>query len=81
MTNEMIAPERIIDSKVYELLQTLQRVKNECGILYATYAYQGVEVCRMDELTLSEDLDCCMHALSNLAHDKFLFDLQKGGAL
>lgn len=76
-----IAPERIINNRLYEQLQTLQKVKLECGILYATYACQGVDVCRIDEITLYEDLDCCMHALSSLAHDKFLFDLQKGGAL
>ena len=81
MANESIAPERIIDSRLYQQLQTLQKVKNECGILFATYSHQGVDVSRGDELTLYEDLDCCMHALSSLAHDKFLFDLQKGGVL
>lgn len=81
MANESIAPERIIDNRLYEQLQTLQRVKNECGILYAKYSHEGVNVCRVDEITLYENLDSCMHALSSLAHDKFLFDLQKGGML
>lgn len=76
-----IAPERIIDARLYEQLQALQRVKLECGILFATYSHQGVNVSETDELTLYEDLDSCMHALSSVAHDKFLFDLQKGGML
>lgn len=76
-----IAPERIIDARLYEQLQTLQRVKLECGILFATYSHQGVNVSETDELTLYEDLDSCMLALSSLAHDKFLFDLKKGGML
>lgn len=81
VANESIAPERIIDCKLYEQLQTLQRVKNECGILFATYAHEGVKVSRMDEITLYEDLDSCMRTLTILASGKYEFYLQKGGLL
>ena len=52
MANESIAPERIIDNKLYEQLQALNRVKLECGILFATYSHQGVNVSESDEATL-----------------------------
>ncbi|WP_294591602.1 hypothetical protein [uncultured Bacteroides sp.] len=81
MANESIAPERIIDAKLYEQLQTLQKVKLECGILFAKYSHQGVDVPHTDEVTLYEDLDCCMRTLAVLAGGKYEFDLKKGGAL
>lgn len=81
MANESIAPERIIDNRIYEQLQVLNRVKLECGILFATYSHQGVEVSESDEATLYEDLDCCMRTLTMLASSKYEFDLKKGGVL
>lgn len=81
MANESIAPERIIDNRIYEQLQALNRVKLECGILFATYSHQGVEVSESDEATLYEDLDCCMRTLTMLASSKYEFDLKKGGVL
>lgn len=76
-----ISPERIIDAKLYEQLQTLQRVKIECGVLFATYSHQGVKVSRMGELELYKDIDNCILALSCLASEKFTFELKKGGTL
>lgn len=81
MANESIAPERIIDTRLYEQLQALQRVKLECGILFATYSHQGVNVSESDEATLYEDLNCCMRTLATLASSKYEFDLKKGGSL
>lgn len=81
MANEVIAPERIIDNRLYEQLQTLQKVKMECTILFSTYSYQGVEVSRVDEATVYEELDNCMRVLTCLASIKYEFDLKKGGAL
>lgn len=81
MTNESIAPERIIDNKLYEQLQALQRVKLECGILFSVYSHQGVNVSASDEVALYEGLNGCMHTLAALASSKYEFDLKKGGAL
>ncbi|MGJ0891986.1 hypothetical protein ACR76B_22795 [Phocaeicola vulgatus] len=76
-----IAPERIIDNKLYEQLQALQQVKNECIILFSKFSHQGMEVPRTDEATLYQNLDCCMRILAILAGCKYEFDLQKGGTL
>lgn len=81
MANESIAPERIIDAKLYEQLQALHRVKLECGILFATYSHQGVNVSESDESTLYEDLNSCMRILTILVSSKYEFDLGKGGVL
>ncbi|SCH22279.1 hypothetical protein [Bacteroides sp.] len=81
MANESIAPERIIDNRLYEQLQALNRVKLECGILFATYSHQGVNVSESDESTLYEDLNSCMRTLTMLASSKYEFDLEKGGIL
>lgn len=81
MANESIAPERIIDARLYEQLQALQRVKLECGILFATYSHQGVNVSETDECTLYQDIECCMRTLTTLASSKYEFDLKKGGTL
>lgn len=81
MANESIAPERIIDNRLYEQLQALNRVKLECGILFATYSHQGVNVSESDEATLYRDLDSCMRTLTILASGKYEFDLKKGGVL
>lgn len=81
MTNAPIAPERIIDNKLYKQLQALYRVKLECGILFASYSSQGMEVSRTDEADLYRYLDYCMRSLAVLAGGKYQSDLKKGGAL
>lgn len=81
MANESIAPERIIDNRLYEQLQTLNCVKLECGILFATYSHQGVNVSELDEATLYEDLEQCIRTLTILASSKYEFELKKGGLL
>jgi len=81
MANESISPERIIDNRLYEQLQALNRVKLECGILFATYSHQGINVSESDEATLYKDIDNCILALSYLACSKYEFDLKKGGVL
>lgn len=76
-----ISPERIIDNKLYEQLQTLNRVKLECGILFSVYSHQGVKVSESDEVALYRDIECCMRTLATLASSKYEFDLKKGGVL
>lgn len=76
-----IAPERIIDNKLFEQLQTLQHVKEECVFLFSVYSHQGVQMAETDEIMLYRDLDQCMRTLTSLASSKYEFDLKKGGAL
>jgi|GEM_PF-2368402 len=77
MANKLIAPERVIDKKLYDVLLTLKQTKDECGILFATYAYQGVNVCRSDEGDLYKDMEDCINSMTHLAVSKYIFDLEK----
>ena len=76
---KFVAPERVLDQKLYNMLLTLQQVKDECLKLYASYGKQGVTVYSEEVKSIREDLDNCIISLSMLASLKYDFDLQKGG--
>ena len=76
---KIVAPERVVDQKLYDLMATLQQAKEDIAALYTNYKKQGVPVFKGDKEGVCTDLNNCIGSLGILASLKYDFDLQKGG--
>lgn len=79
MTNENIAPERIIDQELFGLLKSLQETKSVHRNICARMRKNGVELSNGIENRFDEDINDIITLTSCLAVDQLGHDIQKGG--
>lgn len=81
MANEVIAPERIIDQELYDLLVTLRETKSIHRNICARMRRCGIELSSGIEERFDEDVNDIIIITSCLIAEQLEHDIMKGGTL